>query len=120
MGQLWGTYGAAMGQAWGTYGAAPQAQFETPYVVRLHNFHQLAAPQPCFTFRHPKPGGGATSGLVGGGAGLPGGASGGGGASCGHFRWAWLKGVALLKGRRQKGIAVLGDPKSAPQRAPNA
>nr|CAG31944.1 hypothetical protein RCJMB04_14b8 [Gallus gallus] len=33
----------------------PEAQFETPYVVRLHNFHQLAAPQPCFTFRHPKP-----------------------------------------------------------------
>ncbi|XP_065591726.1 protein arginine N-methyltransferase 5 [Cyrtonyx montezumae] len=33
----------------------PEAQFETPYVVRLHNFHQLAPPQPCFTFRHPKP-----------------------------------------------------------------
>uniref|UniRef100_A0A8C2SYI2 Protein arginine N-methyltransferase 5 n=1 Tax=Coturnix japonica TaxID=93934 RepID=A0A8C2SYI2_COTJA len=32
----------------------PEAQFETPYVVRLHNFHQLAAPQPCFTFQHPK------------------------------------------------------------------
>ncbi|OXB78837.1 UNVERIFIED_CONTAM: hypothetical protein H355_011855 [Colinus virginianus] len=34
-----------------------KAQFETPYVVRLHNFHQLAPPQPCFTFRHPKHGG---------------------------------------------------------------
>ncbi|XP_068280746.1 protein arginine N-methyltransferase 5 [Nyctibius grandis] len=33
----------------------PQAQFETPYVVRLHNFHQLAPPRPCFSFRHPKP-----------------------------------------------------------------
>ncbi|XP_053909113.1 LOW QUALITY PROTEIN: protein arginine N-methyltransferase 5 [Cuculus canorus] len=33
----------------------PEAQFETPYVVRLHNFHQLAPPQPCFTFRHPRP-----------------------------------------------------------------
>ncbi|KAM9510382.1 protein arginine N-methyltransferase 5 [Guaruba guarouba] len=33
----------------------PEAQFEMPYVVRLHNYHQLAAPQPCFTFRHPNP-----------------------------------------------------------------
>lgn len=34
-----------------------QAQFEMPYVVRLHNFHQLSAPQPCFTFSHPNRGG---------------------------------------------------------------
>ncbi|XP_072885163.1 protein arginine N-methyltransferase 5-like [Hemitrygon akajei] len=34
----------------------PEAQFEMPYVVRLHNFHQLAAPRPCFTFTHPNPG----------------------------------------------------------------
>lgn len=33
-----------------------QAQFEMPYVVRLHNFHQLSAPQPCFTFSHPNRG----------------------------------------------------------------
>nr|XP_041568811.1 protein arginine N-methyltransferase 5 isoform X8 [Taeniopygia guttata] len=33
----------------------PEAQFETPYVVRLHNFHQVAPPQPCFTFQHPNP-----------------------------------------------------------------
>uniref|UniRef100_A0A8C8SP82 Protein arginine N-methyltransferase 5 n=1 Tax=Pelusios castaneus TaxID=367368 RepID=A0A8C8SP82_9SAUR len=33
----------------------PEAQFEMPYVVRLHNFHQLAPPQPCFTFHHPHP-----------------------------------------------------------------
>ncbi|XP_069735292.1 protein arginine N-methyltransferase 5 isoform X2 [Phaenicophaeus curvirostris] len=33
----------------------PEAQFETPYVVRLHNFHQLAPPQPCFSFQHPRP-----------------------------------------------------------------
>ncbi|XP_065715394.2 protein arginine N-methyltransferase 5 [Patagioenas fasciata] len=33
----------------------PQAQFETPYVVRLHNFHQLAPPQRCFEFQHPNP-----------------------------------------------------------------
>ncbi|XP_010571770.1 PREDICTED: protein arginine N-methyltransferase 5 [Haliaeetus leucocephalus] len=26
-----------------------------PYVVRLHNFHQLAPPQPCFSFQHPNP-----------------------------------------------------------------
>ncbi|KAI4809769.1 LOW QUALITY PROTEIN: protein arginine N-methyltransferase 5 [Gymnodraco acuticeps] len=31
----------------------PECHFETPYVVRLHNFHQLAEPKPCFTFRHP-------------------------------------------------------------------
>uniref|UniRef100_A0A8C9XLH0 Protein arginine N-methyltransferase 5 n=1 Tax=Sander lucioperca TaxID=283035 RepID=A0A8C9XLH0_SANLU len=31
----------------------PECHFETPYVVRLHNFHQLADPKPCFTFRHP-------------------------------------------------------------------
>ncbi|KAM8948594.1 protein arginine N-methyltransferase 5 isoform 2-T2 [Lycaon pictus] len=35
----------------------PEAQFEMPYVVRLHNFHQLSAPQPCFTFSHPNRGG---------------------------------------------------------------
>ncbi|KAH0626190.1 hypothetical protein JD844_001023 [Phrynosoma platyrhinos] len=34
----------------------PEAQFEMPYVVRLHNFHQLAPPKACFTFRHPSPG----------------------------------------------------------------
>ncbi|XP_048449876.1 protein arginine N-methyltransferase 5, partial [Rhincodon typus] len=34
----------------------PEAQFEMPYVVRLHNFHQLDDPQPCFTFRHPNQG----------------------------------------------------------------
>uniref|UniRef100_A0AAR2K2G9 Protein arginine N-methyltransferase 5 n=2 Tax=Pygocentrus nattereri TaxID=42514 RepID=A0AAR2K2G9_PYGNA len=28
----------------------PECHFETPYVVRLHNFHQLADPKPCFTF----------------------------------------------------------------------
>nr|XP_020665399.1 protein arginine N-methyltransferase 5 [Pogona vitticeps] len=33
----------------------PEAQFEMPYVVRLHNFHQLAPPKPCFSFRHPNP-----------------------------------------------------------------
>ncbi|NXF12848.1 ANM5 methyltransferase, partial [Smithornis capensis] len=31
----------------------PEAQFETPYVVRLHNFHQVAPPASCFTFTHP-------------------------------------------------------------------
>ncbi|XP_069489949.1 protein arginine N-methyltransferase 5 [Ambystoma mexicanum] len=31
----------------------PEAQFEMPYVVRLHNFHQLSEPLPCFTFCHP-------------------------------------------------------------------
>uniref|UniRef100_A0A6I8SA06 Protein arginine N-methyltransferase 5 n=1 Tax=Xenopus tropicalis TaxID=8364 RepID=A0A6I8SA06_XENTR len=31
----------------------PEAQFEMPYVVRLHNFHQLSDPLPCFTFLHP-------------------------------------------------------------------
>lgn len=34
----------------------PECHFETPYVVRLHNFHQLADPKPCFTFVHPTPG----------------------------------------------------------------
>lgn len=38
-------------------GLLGQAQFEMPYVVRLHNFHQLSAPQPCFTFSHPNRGG---------------------------------------------------------------
>ncbi|XP_075685045.1 protein arginine N-methyltransferase 5 [Rhinoderma darwinii] len=31
----------------------PEAQFEMPYVVRLHNFHQLSDPLPCFVFQHP-------------------------------------------------------------------
>uniref|UniRef100_A0A8C4Z371 Protein arginine N-methyltransferase 5 n=1 Tax=Gadus morhua TaxID=8049 RepID=A0A8C4Z371_GADMO len=31
----------------------PESHFETPYVVRLHNFHQLAEPKACFTFTHP-------------------------------------------------------------------
>ncbi|XP_061695397.1 protein arginine N-methyltransferase 5 [Syngnathoides biaculeatus] len=31
----------------------PECHFEMPYVVRLHNFHQLAEPKPCFTFTHP-------------------------------------------------------------------
>ncbi|XP_068423602.1 protein arginine N-methyltransferase 5 [Clinocottus analis] len=31
----------------------PECHFETPYVVRLHNFHQLAEPKACFTFIHP-------------------------------------------------------------------
>ncbi|XP_044143821.1 protein arginine N-methyltransferase 5 [Bufo gargarizans] len=31
----------------------PEAQFEMPYVVRLHNFHQLSNPLPCFIFQHP-------------------------------------------------------------------
>uniref|UniRef100_A0A673AER9 Protein arginine N-methyltransferase 5 n=1 Tax=Sphaeramia orbicularis TaxID=375764 RepID=A0A673AER9_9TELE len=31
----------------------PECHFETPYVVRLHNFHQLADPKACFTFTHP-------------------------------------------------------------------
>ncbi|XP_067881313.1 protein arginine N-methyltransferase 5, partial [Heterodontus francisci] len=34
----------------------PEAQFEMPYVVRLHNFHQLDDPQPCFSFHHPNTG----------------------------------------------------------------
>jgi len=29
--------------------------FETPYVVKLHNFDELSAPQACFTFVHPTP-----------------------------------------------------------------
>lgn len=28
--------------------------FETPYVVRLHNFYEIAVPQSCFTFVHPQ------------------------------------------------------------------
>lgn len=28
--------------------------FETPYVVRLHNVYSIAESQPCFTFTHPK------------------------------------------------------------------
>ncbi|RLN10048.1 hypothetical protein BBJ28_00013530 [Nothophytophthora sp. Chile5] len=31
--------------------------FETPYVVRLHNFYALDRTQRCFTFAHPKLGG---------------------------------------------------------------
>lgn len=27
--------------------------FETPYVVRLHNFYSIADAQSCFTFEHP-------------------------------------------------------------------
>ena len=34
----------------------PESHFETPYVVRLHNFHQLAEPKACFTFTHPTTG----------------------------------------------------------------
>lgn len=34
----------------------PECHFETPYVVRLHNFHQLAEPKACFTFTHPSTG----------------------------------------------------------------
>lgn len=34
----------------------PEAQFEMPYVVRLHNYHQLSPPQACFTFTHPNTG----------------------------------------------------------------
>lgn len=34
----------------------PECHFETPYVVRLHNFHQLAEPKACFTFTHPTTG----------------------------------------------------------------
>lgn len=33
--------------------AYPHANFETPYVVRLHNADVLAEPQSCFTFTHP-------------------------------------------------------------------
>ncbi|CAH1270096.1 CARM1 [Branchiostoma lanceolatum] len=32
------------------------APFETAYVVRLHNYCELAEPQPCFTFHHPNRG----------------------------------------------------------------
>lgn len=34
----------------------PECHFETPYVVRLHNFHQLADPKACFAFTHPSAG----------------------------------------------------------------
>ena len=30
------------------------AAFETPYVVRIHNYHELATAKPVFTFNHPK------------------------------------------------------------------
>ena len=30
-----------------------EAAFETPYVVRIHNYHELANPKPVFTFTHP-------------------------------------------------------------------
>ena len=30
-------------------------RLETAYVVKLHNFVQLAEEKPCFTFRHPNP-----------------------------------------------------------------
>lgn len=33
----------------------PEAHFETPYVVRLHNVTILAESQPVFTFEHPNP-----------------------------------------------------------------
>ena len=36
--------------------AYPDANFETPYVVRLHNSNTLAEPQACFTFEHPNHG----------------------------------------------------------------
>jgi len=31
----------------------PSKHFETPYVVKPHNFHQLAESKPLFTFTHP-------------------------------------------------------------------
>merc|ERR1719277_1690822 len=34
-------------------GKVPEAPFETPYVVRLHNVNILAPSQPLFTFSHP-------------------------------------------------------------------
>lgn len=34
-------------------GKPPEAPFETPYVVRLHNCSVLSKPQPVFTFTHP-------------------------------------------------------------------
>lgn len=30
-----------------------EAPFETPYVVRIHNYHKLTDPTPFFTFNHP-------------------------------------------------------------------
>eukprot|EP01113_Clastostelium_recurvatum_P032186 TRINITY_DN4095_c0_g1_i1.p1 TRINITY_DN4095_c0_g1~~TRINITY_DN4095_c0_g1_i1.p1 ORF type:complete len:640 (+),score=181.99 TRINITY_DN4095_c0_g1_i1:34-1953(+) len=32
------------------------AHFETPYVVKMHNIHQLAESQPLFTYHHPNQG----------------------------------------------------------------
>lgn len=31
----------------------PETSFETPYVVRIHNYHELADPIALFTFNHP-------------------------------------------------------------------
>nr|XP_039272959.1 protein arginine N-methyltransferase 5-like [Styela clava] len=31
----------------------PEAAFETLYVVRIHNYHELTEPVPLFTFNHP-------------------------------------------------------------------
>ena len=36
--------------------AYPLANFETPYVVQLHNSNILAEPQACFNFEHPNKG----------------------------------------------------------------
>jgi len=30
-----------------------EAAYETPYVVRIHNYHELATAKPVFTFKHP-------------------------------------------------------------------
>lgn len=32
---------------------SPETAFETPYVVRIHNYHELTEPIPMFTFNHP-------------------------------------------------------------------
>lgn len=58
--------GQPWGRLWGRELSVPpaQAQFEMPYVVRLHNFHQLAPPQPCFSFQHPNPGEGGGGGDI--------------------------------------------------------
>jgi protein arginine N-methyltransferase 5 len=32
---------------------AQSKYFETPFVVKMHNFFEFASPQSCFTFRHP-------------------------------------------------------------------
>jgi hypothetical protein len=37
------------------YHHARVQHFETPYVVRLHNFFEMAPPQECFKFEHPLP-----------------------------------------------------------------